>query len=137
MEEIDNKIRKIAEELYKKLLSQRDKYTEEIEGLENFKKFIGEGYSVVVFYNPGCPVCKRFIPIFEEYAMTRKINGSVIKFAKVNTRSMNNLILSIMYQVFAVPTIIIFKNGDLVARHEGFMDLNELDEFVSKNLDAS
>ncbi|MGC9148330.1 MAG: thioredoxin family protein [Sulfolobales archaeon] len=134
MDEIESRLREIAEELYKRLLSQKDKYVVEIEGLENFKKFINEGYSVIVFYNPGCPVCKRFLPIFEEFALARKINGSNIKFAKINTTLKNNLILSIIYQVFAVPTIIIFKNGDLVVRHEGFMNLSELEDFVAKNI---
>ncbi len=137
MNEIETKLREMAEELYKRLLSQKDKYVVEIEGLDNFKKFVNEGYSVIVFYNPGCPVCKRFLPIFEEFSLARKINGSNIKFAKVNTTVKSNLILSIIYQVFAVPTIIIFKNGDLVARHEGFMDLNELEEFVAKNTEGS
>jgi len=134
--ELNSFIYKIADEIYKKIINTHKKDIIEIKGLEDFKKIVSQGFSVITFYNPSCPVCKRFMPIYEEYVASRKYidNYMKITFGKVNTREKNNLILSIMYQVYAVPTIIIFKDGEELTRHEGFLDLKELEEFISKHI---
>lgn len=134
--ELNSFIYKIADEIYKKIINTHKKDIIEINGLEDFKKIVSQGFSVITFYNPSCPVCKRFMPIYEEYVASRKYidNYMKITFGKVNTREKNNLILSIIYQVYAVPTIIIFKDGEELTRHEGFLDLRELEEFISKHI---
>ena len=134
-ESVEDRLRELAEDLYRKILAQKDKFVLEVEGLKRFGEIVSQGYSVVVFYNPRCPVCKRFLPIFEEYAATKSISRSDIKFVKINTTLKENALLSIIYEVFAVPTIIVFKDGSLVARHEGYMDLDELEKFVSSALE--
>ncbi|MEM3662630.1 MAG: thioredoxin family protein, partial [Sulfolobales archaeon] len=60
-----------------------------------------------------------------------------VKYGKINTTKKDNIIISIIYGVYAVPTIALFRDGKIIARHEGYMNREELEEFIDKELYAN
>jgi len=76
---------------------------------------------VVEFYTPTCKFCKRFDPIIETLADTYE--GSV-KFCRINAA--DNRELAMQFDIFGVPTTIIFVGGEVVERISGFVPESEL-----------
>ncbi|HUS57589.1 MAG TPA: thioredoxin family protein [Planctomycetota bacterium] len=76
---------------------------------------------VVEFYTPTCKFCKRFDPIIETLA--DRYEGSV-KFLRINAAE--NREIAMQFDVFGVPTTIIFRSGDVVDRISGFVPEAEL-----------
>ena len=95
----------------------------------NFKNEIlhNEGLSVVDFWAPWCGPCKMFGPIFEK--VSEKYQN--IKFCKFNVdEDINNVSRNL--GIMSIPTIIVFKNGKEIKRNIGFMNENELNNFLEE-----
>ena len=84
-----------------------DKNNFETEVLKN------KGVVLVDFYAPWCGPCKTTGPIIEELAEEMK----EVKFVKVDVDQ--NQELSSQYQVFSIPTFLIFKDGQVVNQFVG------------------
>jgi len=82
-----------------------------------FKKEVldEKGFVFVDFYADWCGPCKITSPIIEE--LTKEIKD--IKFIKVNVDE--NSELASTYQVFSIPTFMIFKDGKVVHQFVGAM----------------
>lgn len=63
---------------------------------------------VVDFWAPWCGPCKAIAPILEEIAEEQ---GEKIQICKVNVD--NNSDIAGKYNIRAIPTLLIFKNGEL------------------------
>lgn len=83
-----------------------------------------KGIVLVDFYADWCGPCKTTGPIIEELAKEL----ADIKFVKVNVDE--NTELTSRYQVFSIPTFIIFKDGQVAHQFVGAMGkegfLNEI-----------
>jgi len=81
----------------------------------DFKKEVLEhqGLVFVDFYADWCGPCKITSPIIEELAN----EVADIKFVKVNVDEASEL--ASQYEVFSIPTFIIFKNGQVVHQFVG------------------
>ncbi|KAK6362636.1 hypothetical protein TWF730_000091 [Orbilia blumenaviensis] len=88
----------------------------DVENLTQFNEIINqEKYTAVDFYTTWCPPCKAFAPVFAKYAEElRDVN-----FVKVDIEAAVDV--GKEYEITAVPTIMIFRNGKVV---EGYEDLN-------------
>ena len=64
---------------------------------------------VVDFWAPWCGPCRIIAPIIEELAMEM---GDKVKFGKLNTDENPNI--AMRYGIRAIPTIMLFKNGEVV-----------------------
>jgi len=84
-----------------------DKNNFETEVLKN------KGVVLVDFYATWCGPCKMTGPIIEQLA--EEINN--VKFVKVDVDQ--NQELSSQYQVFSIPTFLIFKDGQVVSQFVG------------------
>ena len=84
-----------------------DKTNFETEVLKN------KGVVLVDFYATWCGPCKMTGPIIEQLADEIKN----VKFVKVDVDQ--NQELSSQYQVFSIPTFLIFKNGQVVDQFVG------------------
>lgn len=92
--------------------------------MENFKTLIGSETPVLVdFYADWCGPCKAMSPAIQEVG--REVAGKA-RVIKVNIDK--NQTAAMQYNVRAVPTFIIFKQGQPVWRHSGMIDKNTLEQ---------
>ena len=79
---------------------------------------------LVDFWAPWCGPCTMLSPIIEEIA------GEVtdVKICKVNTDEADTLALN--YKVMSIPTLILFKNGEIAAKSVGAKPKAEIMEFI-------
>ncbi|MGE5559378.1 MAG: thioredoxin [Bacillota bacterium] len=72
------------------------------------------GLAIVDFWAPWCGPCRMVGPILDE--ISREYQGK-IKVGKVNVDE--NMLLQAHYDIMSIPTMIIFKNGDIVDKVTG------------------
>jgi thioredoxin 1 len=84
---------------------------------------------VVDAYASWCGPCKLLGPIFSE--LSNEMNSSV-KFVKLNVDS--DAALAQKLGVRAMPTILFFKNGEVVTKHVGFLDKESFIKKINENL---
>ncbi|MBQ8430491.1 MAG: thioredoxin [Clostridia bacterium] len=95
---------------------------------ENFKTAIkSEKLSLVDFSASWCMPCKMFKPIVEELA-TKMTDINVYNVDIDECEE-----ISKEYRIFSVPTLLLFKNGEIVDSSVGLLTYDDLEEFVNKN----
>ena len=86
--------------------------------MESFGELIKSGTPVLVdFYADWCGPCRAMNPVIKEVAQSVQGKARVIK-VDID----KSVEAAQAYQVQAVPTFIIFKNGKIVWRHSGMID---------------
>lgn len=80
---------------------------------ENYEELIKEGTVLVDFYADWCGPCKMMGMELE------KIDDKV-NIVKVNVDKFDDLARN--YGVMSIPTLILFKDGEMVRKHVGFTD---------------
>lgn len=78
---------------------------------DNFGEYVSKGLWLVDFYADWCGPCKMLAPILEE------LDGD-IDILKVNVDNYPNLASE--FKIMSIPTIIYFKDGNIVKRITGF-----------------
>lgn len=73
-----------------------------------------EGLAVVDFYADWCGPCRLVGPVIE--GLARDYDDKV-RFVKVNTD--DNQRLAVKYDIMSIPTVVIFRNGQVVDRLVG------------------
>ncbi len=84
---------------------------------------------LVDFWAPWCGPCKAIAPVVEDLA---KHYAGKIKFAKCNVD--NNPVTPGKYGIKAIPTLIFFKNGNVVNQITGMVAKAKLEEALQKLL---
>jgi len=81
---------------------------------ENFEATISEGVTLVDFWAPWCGPCRMIAPVIEELA--EDYDGKA-KICKVNTDEEQDI--AIKFGIRSIPTIMFFKDGELVDQMVG------------------
>ena len=79
------------------------------------------GVVLVDFFAPWCGPCKRQTPILEDVAAA--VAGKA-KVVKVDTDALSGLAQK--FAIDSIPTLIVFKNGQVVERFVGLQDVATL-----------
>ena len=102
-----------------------------IAGEDDFQKSVLQSKSPVMvdFWAQWCAPCLAAAPVLEELA--KEYDGKV-EFAKVDVDS--NSPLAAKYGIAAIPTMLIFKNGEPVQQILGYKPKKELNKVLDEVL---
>ncbi len=76
---------------------------------------------LVDFWATWCGPCRMLAPVLEQLA--KQYDGK-LKVGKVNVDE--QMALAVKFRVESIPTLMLFKNGELVKKALGFMEKDEL-----------
>jgi thioredoxin 1 len=88
---------------------------------EEFNKEIAEGVVLVDFWAPWCPPCRRQGPIVDDVGEKAKAYGKVIKLNVDDEPDVAS-----KYGIKSIPTLIIFKDGEIQKQFQGLTDASTL-----------
>lgn len=92
----------------------------------DFGSAISGDLVLVDFYANWCGPCKMLAPILENVANEREL----VNVVKVDVDECENLARS--YGIMSIPTLLLFKNGELKSKRTGFMSEVELKKWVDE-----
>ena len=84
---------------------------------------------LVDFWAEWCGPCKMIGPILEE--LEDEMSGKV-KVVKVDVD--NNNQVAMKFAIRSIPTLILVKDGAVIAQHIGAASKAQLEEFINKNI---
>ena len=94
---------------------------------ENFEEEVlkSEKPVLVDFWATWCGPCKMLAPVISEIA--EKYEGKV-KVGKVNID--NEKELAVRYQISSIPTLMLFKNGEVINMSVGFRPKSDIEKMI-------
>lgn len=96
-----------------------------IESVKEYDEILAGNEKVFVdFYADWCGPCKMLGPVVEQ--VSQEVEG--VHFVKVNVD--NNPDIAQRYGIMSIPTLIAFKNGEVVSQSVGFKAKEELEAIV-------
>ena len=96
-----------------------------INNRDEFNDAIKEGVVLVDFFATWCGPCKMLSPVLEELS-----NEENIAIVKVDVDEAGPL--AAQYGIQAVPTLMLFKNGERVDTRLGYQNKNQLLAFIKQ-----
>lgn len=97
---------------------------------ETLDNYLRDDLPVVIdFWAPWCGPCVNFAPVYEAVAQQR---SGKIRFLKVNTEA--EPALSARFRIRSIPTIILFKQGQVADILSGAMPKAPFEAWLDENL---
>lgn len=91
----------------------------------NFADLVKNGITLVDFWASWCGPCRMFGPIFEE--VSQKIPG--VNFVKFEIDESNRRTPA-KYGIRSIPSILAFKNGEVIEARTGVMDPETFTDWI-------
>jgi thioredoxin 1 len=88
-----------------------------------------EGVVLVDFWAPWCGPCRMVAPVLEELDQAM---GDKVKIVKVNVDE--NPETASKFGVMSIPTLLVFKNGELVDKTVGYQPKEALAQLLEKHI---
>jgi len=95
---------------------------------DNMEKVNASDYAVVDFFATWCGPCKMLAPVMEE--LSEELAGEV-DFFKADVDA--NPELAAKYQIMSIPSVFVFKKGELVDKMVGFGPKATMKEFILRS----
>ncbi|AJA49673.1 thioredoxin [Clostridium pasteurianum DSM 525 = ATCC 6013] len=95
----------------------------------NFQEEVKAGTVVVDFWAAWCGPCKMLGPVIED--LSEELNDKA-KFVKVNVDE--NPIVASQYRIASIPTVLVFKDGNVAETLVGFRPKAGLKEVLQKHI---
>jgi thioredoxin 1 len=115
--------------------NNHDQEMQEVESLlkhvneKEFDEITAKGVTLVDFYADWCGPCKMIAPILEQ--LQPEYEGKV-EIIKVDVDAEENL--AMRYKVMSIPTLLLLKNGKVIAQTMGFQSKAMLEKFIHQAL---
>ena len=93
---------------------------------QNFEATVAKGIVVLDFWAAWCGPCRMFAPIFEAAS---KRHPDVV-FGKIDTEAQPGLAAA--FQIQAIPTLVVLKDGMVLTAKPGALPAAALDELIGK-----
>lgn len=93
--------------------------------LQEFNNLVNDDFVLVDFYANWCGPCKMLSPVLEELE-----NSRGVKIVKVDVDK--NEEVARTYGVMSIPTLIMFKNGELVDKKVGYIPIELLSDWINE-----
>jgi thioredoxin 1 len=94
-----------------------------------FNDILQDNSSVVVdCWAPWCGPCRMIGPVIDQLSEEYE----AVKFGKLNTDE--NIEISRKFQIMAIPTLLFFKNGELVDRITGVVPKGHIEDVLKKHM---
>lgn len=93
-----------------------------------FSQEISEGLVLVDFWAPWCGPCRMQAPILDQ--LSQKYDETELKITKLNVD--DNAQTAASFGVMSIPTLLFFKDGELVEKRVGVQPKPALEEIVEK-----
>ena len=93
---------------------------------EEFNQAVSEGIVLVDFFAEWCGPCKMIAPLVEE--ISEEYAGKA-KVCKVDVDDAAEL--AIAFGVSSIPTLIVFKNGEIHKKAVGYRSKKELEDMLA------
>ncbi|MFP3029438.1 MAG: thioredoxin TrxA [Arsenophonus sp.] len=87
---------------------------------------------LVDFWAKWCGPCKMIAPILDEIAYEY---AAKLIIGKLNVE--DNTVTAAKYGIRSIPTLILFKGGELINNQVGLLSKTQLKEFLDKNIEFS
>jgi len=87
-----------------------------------------EGLVLVDFWASWCGPCKMLSPVIDQ--LSEEIGE--VKFTKLNVD--DNVETSQKFRISSIPTVMLFKNGNVVDTLIGFRPKGEIEQIIKRNL---
>ena len=94
---------------------------------KDFEEKIQEGVTLVDFYAPWCGPCKMIAPVLEQ--LSTELEGKV-NIIKVDVDVEQQLAQK--YNVMSIPTLLLFKEGNVIGQVVGFQSKAMLEKFIQR-----
>ncbi len=97
-----------------------------IENESEFKELSKEGLVLVDFFATWCGPCKMLSPVIEQVEREKP----ELKVLKIDVDELPAIAGD--YGIQAIPTLFLFKDGKIVDKRMGYLNKNQLTDFVNK-----
>lgn len=95
--------------------------------VNNFNDLIDKDMVLVDFFATWCGPCRMLTPVLESLASDR----SSISIVKMDVDECEEI--AKQYGIMSVPTLLLFKNGQMISKKVGFMPKEEISTWIEEN----
>ncbi|KIL44632.1 thioredoxin [Jeotgalibacillus soli] len=95
---------------------------------QTFSTETNDGLVLADFWAPWCGPCKMIAPVLEELDADM---GDKVKIVKLDVDE--NQETASKFGVMSIPTLVVFKNGEVVDKVVGFQPKEALEELLNKH----